>query len=229
MAGLDEHFAIEGEVDIGAGAEADHAEALAFFQVFALGGPGDDAAGDEAGDLAEDEGAVGSFEEPVHGFVTDIDFRVAGVEEFTGMVVDFGDAAGGGGAVDVDIEDGEEDGDAFHGGMDVPGFLDGIDGDDAAIGSADDVERVGGDGSFGVAEEPEDVGESGAGHEGEPGADPQAKEGDDAEDEEEGAGFTEGHGTGLASGGGFGKVFRFRSWTGAGGRGRVCGCLPCAL
>jgi hypothetical protein len=56
----------------------------------------------------------------------------------------------------VDVEDGEEDGDADHGAEVEIGFLDLVDADNEAVGGGDDEGLIGGDGAFGVAEEVED-------------------------------------------------------------------------
>jgi len=61
-------------------------------------------------------------------FVAGGGFLLAGNEELAGFVVDLSDATGDGSAVDVDVEDVEEDADAREG----RGF--GLDSDDFAIG-----------------------------------------------------------------------------------------------
>ena len=107
----------------------------------------DDAAGDEAGDLGEDDFAVGAFDGDEVLLIIGGGFRFAGDEEFAGFVFDIGDFTGDGRAVDVDVEDVEEDADA---GLGTIGF----DGDDNAVGGGD------GNGAFRdlairVTEEPE--------------------------------------------------------------------------
>jgi hypothetical protein len=156
VADFDQRDAADGKEDFGAGAEADHAKALAAGEGLALGGPGDDAAGDEAGNLADGDGAVLGFEPPGAAFVAGAGVGVADVEELAGLVDGALDFAGDGGAVDVDVEDGEEDGDADHGAEMEIGLVVFLDADDEAVGGGDDDVFVGGDGAFGVAEEVED-------------------------------------------------------------------------
>lgn len=153
VAGFDEYGAFEREEDFGAGAEADHAEALAALQGGAFAGPGDDAAGDESGDLADGDGAAGGFEPPGAGFVAGAGVGMADVEEFAGFVDGAFDGGVDGGAVDVDVEDREEDGDADHGAEVEVGFFDLVDANDEAVGGGDDDVFIGGNVAFGVAEE----------------------------------------------------------------------------
>jgi len=60
-----------------------------------------------------------------------------------------------GSAVDVDIEDGEEDGDADHGPEMKIGFLHFLNADDKAVGGRDDDGFIRGDDALGIAEEVE--------------------------------------------------------------------------
>ncbi len=53
---------VGGDVEFGAGAEGDHADALAAGEGFSRGEGGDDAAGDGADDLFEDGGGGGKVE-----------------------------------------------------------------------------------------------------------------------------------------------------------------------
>ena len=137
LAGLDVDGAGGGDVEVGAGAEADHTDAFACLDGVPWFLPADDAAGDEACDLADEDGAAGGAEEPRLVFVTDIDLEVAGVEKFASGVVGFLDGGGERSAVDVDIEDGEEDADAAKLAETEARILGFVDADDFAIGRAD--------------------------------------------------------------------------------------------
>ena len=137
LAGLDVDGAGDGDVEVGAGAEADHTDAFACLDGVPWFLPADDAARDEACDLADEDGAAGGTEEPRLVFVTDIDLEVAGVEKFASGVVGFLDGGGERSAVDVDIEDGEEDADAAKLAETEARILGFVDADDFAIGRAD--------------------------------------------------------------------------------------------
>ena len=173
LAGLDVDGAGGGDVEVGAGAEADHTDAFACLDGVPLFFPADDAAGDEAGDLANEDGTAGGAQEPSLVFVTDIDFVVAGIEEFAGGVVGFLDGGSERGTVDVDIEDGEEDADAAKLAEAEARILGFVDADDFTIGGADEGEGIGRGGTLGIAKkekeaEDEKSGEGGGNPPGEP-------------------------------------------------------------
>lgn len=100
-----------GDVEFGAAAEGDHADALAAGELFAGGDGGDDAAGDGADDLFEDGGGggvlgcAGRGEGDGVGLVFVGALGVAGVEEEAFLVAAPEDGGIAGGAVDVDIQD----------------------------------------------------------------------------------------------------------------------------
>jgi hypothetical protein len=78
-----------------------------------------------------------------------------GGRKFAGAIIHFGDYAGGGGAIDVHVPDGEKDADALAGATSV--FFIGDD-YDAAVGGGDDGTGVGRDDAFGVTEKIKDEG-----------------------------------------------------------------------
>jgi len=173
LAGLDVDGAGGGDVEVGAGAEANHTDAFACLDDIPLFLPADDAAGDEACDLANEDGSAGGAKEPSLVLVTDIDFEMAGVEEFAGGVVGFFDGGGEGSAVDVDIEDGEEDADAAKLSEAEARILGFVDADDFAIGGADEGKGIRWGGALGIAEKEKEAddeksGEGGGNPPGEP-------------------------------------------------------------
>ena len=109
---FDQDLGIERKVRLGARAEANHAEAFSCLDGFSRFFPTDDATGDQASDLADEDGSAGSAEEPSLVLVTDINLEMACIEEFASGVVGFFDGGSEGNAVDVDIKDGEKDADA---------------------------------------------------------------------------------------------------------------------
>ena len=191
LAGLDVDGAGGGDVEVGAGAEADHTDAFACLDGVPWFLPADDAARDEACDLADEDGAAGGTEEPRLVFVTDIDLEVAGVEKFASGVVGFLDGGGERSAVDVDIEDGEEDADAAKLAETEARILGFVDADDFAISGADEGKGVGGGGTLGIAEEKQDANEE---ESSESGGDPPGEPEGGAEEcgggDEEGSCFT---------------------------------------
>ena len=127
--------------------------------------------------------------------VTNIDFEMACVEEFASGVVGFFDGGGEGSAVDVDIEDGEEDADAPELTEAEAGVLGLVDADYFTIGWADEGKGAGGWGTFWITEEKqeaddEESSESG----GDPPSEPDADATKGGGDNEEGSCFTDGHG-----------------------------------
>ena len=195
LAGLDVDGAVGGNVKVGTGAEANHTETLACLDGFSRFFPADDATGDEASDLADEDGSAGGAEEPSLVLVTDVDLEMACIEEFASGVVGFFDGGSEGSAVDVDIEDGEEDADTAELAEAEARVLGLVDADYFAIGWADEGKGVGGGGAFGIAEEKQEADEE---ESSESGGDPPSKP--DAEttkgggDNEEGSCFTDGHG-----------------------------------
>jgi len=120
---------------------------------------------------------------------------MACVEEFAGGVVGFFDGGGEGSAVDVDIEDGEEDADATELTESEAGVLGLVDADYFTIGWADEGKGVSGRGTFWITEEKqeaddEESSESG----GDPPSEPDADATKGGGDNEEGSCFTDGHG-----------------------------------
>ena len=173
LAGLDVDGAGGGDVEVGAGAEANHTDAFPCLDGVPLFLPADDAAGDEACDLANEDGPAGGAQEPSLVFVTDIDLEVAGVEEFAGGVVGFLDGGGERSTVDVDIENGEEDADAAKLAEAEARILGFVDADDFAIGGADEGEGIRRGGALGIPEKEKEAddeksGEGGGNPPGEP-------------------------------------------------------------
>jgi len=89
LADLDLGSACGGKIKIGSGAEADHSNALSGRDGIARLLPADDSSGDEARNLADQKGTLGSTQKPGLVFVADIDFEVACIEEFARRVVGF--------------------------------------------------------------------------------------------------------------------------------------------
>ncbi|KRP33044.1 MAG: hypothetical protein ABS32_01605 [Verrucomicrobia subdivision 6 bacterium BACL9 MAG-120820-bin42] len=141
-----------GEVEVGSGAEANHADSFSRGDAIARFFPANDSAGDEAGNLPDQDGALGGTQEPGLVFVTEIDLQVAGVEEFTRGVVGFFNRGGKGATVDVDIEDGKENAHAAKLPETKTGVFRFIDTNDFAIRRTDQGERVGGGSSGWVSE-----------------------------------------------------------------------------
>ncbi len=182
-------------VEVGTGAEANHAETFTCLDGFSRFLPADDAAGDEASDLADEDGSAGGAEEPSLVLVTDVDLEVACVEEFASGVVGFFYGGGEGCAVDVDIEDGEEDADAAELAEAEAGVLGLVDADYFTIGWADEGQGVGWGGAFGIAEEKQDANEEESSEcGGDPPSEPDAEATKGGGDNEEGSCFTDGHG-----------------------------------
>ena len=195
LAGLDEDGAGGGNVEVGTGAKANHAEAFACLDGFSRFFPADDATGDESSDLANEDGSAGGAEEPSLVFVTDIDLEMACVEEFASGVVGFFDGGGERGTVDVDIEDGEEDADAAKLAEAEARVLGLVDADYFTISWADEGKGVGRGGAFGIAEEKQEADEEeGSESGGDPPSEPDAEAAKGGGDNEEGSCFTDGHG-----------------------------------
>ena len=145
--------------------------------------------------MADEDGSAGGAEEPSLVLVTDIDLEVACVEEFASGVVGFFDSGGEGSAVDVDIEDGEEDADAAKLAEAEARILGFVDADDFAIGGADEGEGIRWGGTFGIAEEKQDANEEESSESGgDPPSEPDAEATKCGGDNEEGSCFTDGHG-----------------------------------
>ncbi len=145
--------------------------------------------------MADEDGSAGGAEEPSLVLVTDIDLEVACVEEFASGVVGFFDGGGEGGAVDVDVEDGEEDADAAELAEAEARVFGLVDADYFTIGWADEGKGVGGGGTFGIAEEKQDADEEESSKSGgDPPSEPDAEATKGGGDNEEGSCFTEGHG-----------------------------------
>lgn len=148
-----------GEIQLGAAAEFDHADALAARDGVGGFDGADDAACDEADDLLDDgDGliAAGRGEDDGVAFIFSGGLVVMeGVDEGAFFVAGQEDAAVAGAAVDVDVEDGKKDADAD--GRAAEEFVVGDFGDvgDGAVGGADDGAKLGGDGAIGVAEKGE--------------------------------------------------------------------------
>jgi hypothetical protein len=105
----------------------------------------DDTARDQAGDLLEDYGGAVARDGDDILFVIGGAFLAAGDQEPPFFVLHLLDSSGDRGAVDVDVEDVEEDTEAFESAL-------GFDGDDFAIGRGDG-DGTGWDLTLGVAEE----------------------------------------------------------------------------
>ena len=187
--------AVGGNVKVGTGAEANHAKTFACLDGFSRFFPADDATGDEASDLADEDGSAGGAEEPSLVLVTDVDLEMACIEEFASGVVGFFDGGSEGSAVDVDIEDGEEDADTAELAEAEARVLGLVDADYFTIGWADEGKGVGGGGAFGIAEEKQEADEEeGSESGGDPPSEPDAEATKGGGDNEEGSCFTEGHG-----------------------------------
>jgi len=145
--------------------------------------------------LADEDGSAGGAEEPSLVLVTDIDLEMACIEEFASGVVGFFDSCSEGCAVDVDIEDGEEDADAAELAEAEAGVLGLVDADYFAIGWADEGKGVGRGSTFGIAEEKQEADEEeGSESGGDPPSEPDAEATKGGGDNEEGSCFTDGHG-----------------------------------
>jgi hypothetical protein len=112
IAGFDRDFPLGSEEDVNARAEFDETDAFACCDVIARLFIKDDAAGDQAGDLGEGDAGVAAVDCHRVAFVLRAGDFAAGDEELALRVVNFGDRAGDGGTVDVDVEDIQEDADA---------------------------------------------------------------------------------------------------------------------
>ena len=142
LADLDLGGAGRGEVEVGSGAEANHADSFSRGDAIARFFPADDSAGDETRNLTNQDGTLGGTQKPCLVFVTQIDLEVTGIEEFSGRVVGLFNRAGKGTAVDVDIEDGEKDSNAAKLTETKTGVFRFIDTNDFAIRRTDQGERV---------------------------------------------------------------------------------------
>ena len=144
--------------------------------------------------MADEDRSAGGAKKPSLVLVTDIDFEMACVEEFASGVVGFFDSGGEGSAVDVDIEDGEEDADAAELTEAEAGVLGLVNADYFTIGWADEGKGVGGGGAFGIAEEKQEADEEeGSESGGDPPSEPDAEATKGGGDNEEGSCFTDGH------------------------------------
>ena len=137
-----EQLGIARKPQVGAGAEAHQADAFAVGDAIAGFFPADHATGDEPGDLLERRFRPASVARVIMFCSFCVEASGAhGGGKFAGAVIEAGDDAGGGRAVDVHVPDGEEDTDALAGPAGVL-FI----GDDhhAAVGGGDDGARIGG-------------------------------------------------------------------------------------
>ncbi len=186
LADLDLGGAGGGEVEVGSGAEANHTDSFSRGDAIARFFPANNPAGDETRNLTNQDGALGGTQEPCLVFVTQIDLEVAGVEKFAGRVVGLFNRAGKGTAVDMDIEDGEENAHAAKLSETKTGVFRFIDTNDFAICWADQGERVSGGSAVRVSEKEKNAnekqtGQDAADHPPQPQADPQKDGGADKE------------------------------------------------
>ncbi len=127
---------------------------------FVFGDGADDAAGDQSDDLADDDDVFSAArfgEDDGVGFVCRRGLAVThGVDEFAFFVGDGDDFSVAWTAVDVNIEDGEEDSDADGGAADQVVVLQLGDVGNLSIRRRNDRPLLGGDGTFGIAEEGEE-------------------------------------------------------------------------
>ena len=144
--------------------------------------------------MADEDGSSGGAEEPSLVLVTDIDLEMACVEEFSSGVVGFFDGGREGCAVDVDVEDGEENADAPELAEAEAGVLGLVDADYLTIGWADEGKGVGRWGAFGIAEKKQDADEEESSESGgDPPREPDAEATKGGGDNQEGSCFTDGH------------------------------------
>src|SRR5271155_3528170 len=141
-----------GEPHVGARAEAHQANAFAARDDVASFLPRHHAARDVAGDLLEDNFAVLRGQRENILFILRGGVGAHGGEELAGLIVEPGDGAGGGRAVNVHVPDGKENTDALTGDTGVH-FI----GDDhyPAVGGGDDGAGLRRDGARGIAEKRE--------------------------------------------------------------------------
>ena len=152
MAGLDLGGAGGWEVEIGAGTEADHAETFPGLDGVTGFLPADDPAGDQAGDLADQNGPAGGFEPPGLILIAEVNLQMAGVEKLPGGVVGFFKGAGIGAAVHMDIQHGEKDAHPPELSLTKAGIFGLVDTDDFAVRRADQSQGVGWGCALGIAE-----------------------------------------------------------------------------
>ena len=133
FADLDGHLRIERQINLRAGAEADHAEAEALGHGIAEFRPRDDAPGDGARDLPDDEGGP-ALEGPCERLVELCTVGIAGIEKragiSTGIMVGVDDLASDRGAIHMHVEYVEKNADAaalrfqYLGFFDLDDFID---------------------------------------------------------------------------------------------------------
>jgi hypothetical protein len=152
FADLDLGSARSGEVKVGPRAETDHSNALSGGDGIAGLLPADDPSGDETSNLTDQKRTLGGTQKPGLVFVADIDFEVASIKEFASRVVGFFNRTCKGAAVDVDIEDGEENADAAKLPKTERGVLCFVDTDHFSVCRADEGEWIGRRGAFGISE-----------------------------------------------------------------------------
>ena len=104
--------ASESKMNINARAEFDEADALAAGNRVSYFEVEDDAAGDQAGDLLEDDGAAFAFDGDNVLLVFVGRVWGHGIEKFAALVVDIADDSSDRRAIDVHVEDVEENADA---------------------------------------------------------------------------------------------------------------------
>ena len=153
LADLDLRGAGGRKIEVGSGSEPDHPDSLSGGDGISGFLPAHNPPGDKAGDLAHEDGATGGLEKPGLIFVTNIDFEVSGIEKFTSRVVGFFNGARKGAAVDVDIQDGEENADAAKLPEAERGVFRFVDTYHPAVGGADEGEWIGRRCAFRIPEE----------------------------------------------------------------------------
>src|SRR6185437_10651056 len=116
LSGDDERDPSGGQVYVRPAAESNNAETLPDDDILALAQIADDTAGDQAGDLHDRDIArvVDWRDADRHALVVLACLVEAGIDEFAFAIAQLGDAAADRDAVDVDVEDIEEDADARH-------------------------------------------------------------------------------------------------------------------
>ena len=149
IAQLNDDIGGRGQPHIRARAEAHQADALAAGHGIADFFPSHHAARHVAGDLLEDDFAVLGGQRENVLFILRGGVGAHGGKEFSGLVVEPGDGAGRGRAVDVHVPDGEEDADTLAGDAGVRLVSDDH---DSAIGGGDDGASIRRDGAIGIAE-----------------------------------------------------------------------------
>lgn len=190
MADLNLREAGSGKVEVGAGAETNHADSLAGSDGVARFAPAHDTAGDEPGDLSDENRPAGGAEKPGLIFVAKINLEVAGIKEFTRGVVDFFNCAGKRTAIDVDIKNGKKNSHAAKLTEAKTGVGGLVDADDFTIGGAEKGEGVAGGSAGGITKKEKKAKEKKKGEDGTRNpADPEGETEKGGSSEEEGSCF----------------------------------------